>query len=200
MFGDGNLAACKPISEADLAAFIADCVTETDKINKAGHRTAPRAAPALVLLCPSAAATSTAPCPAPPHALVPSPSAFLARPPRRAQLLPIGGPSKAYTAKQQADLLFGITGLPPKYFPVPVALMDGIISIFDALAKVFPALEVRCASSRARPATGRLPAASQPARLARASATRFAAPARQPGPRHTLCTGLGSAATPVCPA
>ncbi len=27
MFGDGNLAACKPISEADLARFMADCIT-----------------------------------------------------------------------------------------------------------------------------------------------------------------------------
>ncbi|KXZ55167.1 hypothetical protein GPECTOR_3g314 [Gonium pectorale] len=90
MFGDGNLAACKPISEPDLASFIADCVTETDKVNK---------------------------------------------------VLPIGGPGRAYTAKQQADLLFQITGLPPKYFPVPVALMDGMISIFDWLAGIFPALE-----------------------------------------------------------
>jgi len=28
MFGDGTLAACKPISEADLARFIADCVSQ----------------------------------------------------------------------------------------------------------------------------------------------------------------------------
>ncbi|KAG2482553.1 hypothetical protein HYH03_018512 [Edaphochlamys debaryana] len=89
MFGDGNLAACKPISESDLAAFIADCVTEEDKVNK---------------------------------------------------MLPIGGPGQAYTAKQQADLLFKITGLPPKYFPVPVALMDGMIGLFDGLAKIFPGL------------------------------------------------------------
>jgi len=27
MFGDGNLASCKPISEQDLAKFMADCVT-----------------------------------------------------------------------------------------------------------------------------------------------------------------------------
>lgn len=32
MFGDGNLAACKPISEADLAAFMADCVQARDKV------------------------------------------------------------------------------------------------------------------------------------------------------------------------
>ena len=34
MFGDGQLAACKPISEADLAAFIADCVQGEDRVNQ----------------------------------------------------------------------------------------------------------------------------------------------------------------------
>lgn len=34
MFGDGNLASCKPISEADLAAFIADCVQQRDRVNQ----------------------------------------------------------------------------------------------------------------------------------------------------------------------
>ncbi len=69
------------------------------------------------------------PRPTPPHATLP-------------QVLPIGGPSKAYTAKQQADLIFELANLKPKYFPVPVALMDGIISIFDFLAQYFPNLEV----------------------------------------------------------
>ncbi|KAF3771623.1 Divinyl chlorophyllide a 8-vinyl-reductase [Nymphaea thermarum] len=34
MFGDGKLCACKPITEADLASFIADCISCEDKINK----------------------------------------------------------------------------------------------------------------------------------------------------------------------
>lgn len=34
MFGDGALCACKPISEADLASFIADCVTSPGNVNK----------------------------------------------------------------------------------------------------------------------------------------------------------------------
>lgn len=34
MFGDGKLCACKPISEEDLASFIADCVMEKEKINR----------------------------------------------------------------------------------------------------------------------------------------------------------------------
>lgn len=34
MFGDGRLCACKPISEADLASFIAECITDESKANK----------------------------------------------------------------------------------------------------------------------------------------------------------------------
>ncbi|PSC69840.1 divinyl chlorophyllide a 8-vinyl-chloroplastic isoform A [Micractinium conductrix] len=87
MFGDGTLAACKPISEADLAAFIADCVTEKDKVN---------------------------------------------------QVLPIGGPGKALTALDQAQLLFDAAGVKPFLFPVPVSLMDGIIGLLDLVTKVVP--------------------------------------------------------------
>lgn len=56
-------------------------------------------------------------------------------------MLPIGGPGEALTARDQADMLFRILGREPYYFPVPVALMDGIISLFDLLAKVFPGLK-----------------------------------------------------------
>ena len=34
MFGDGTLAACKPISESDLAKFIADAVTDANMANR----------------------------------------------------------------------------------------------------------------------------------------------------------------------
>lgn len=34
MFGDGKLCACKPISEADLASFISDCVSDAEKANQ----------------------------------------------------------------------------------------------------------------------------------------------------------------------
>ncbi|KAE8688376.1 Divinyl chlorophyllide a 8-vinyl-reductase [Hibiscus syriacus] len=33
LFGDGKLCACKPISEQDLASFMADCALKEDKIN-----------------------------------------------------------------------------------------------------------------------------------------------------------------------
>jgi divinyl chlorophyllide a 8-vinyl-reductase len=34
VFGDGNLTACKPISDDDLAAFIADCLDDPAKVNR----------------------------------------------------------------------------------------------------------------------------------------------------------------------
>lgn len=34
MFGDGQLASCKPISEADLASFMAECVKDPKKANQ----------------------------------------------------------------------------------------------------------------------------------------------------------------------
>ncbi|KAK1294849.1 hypothetical protein QJS10_CPA16g01413 [Acorus calamus] len=34
MFRDGRLCACKPISERDLASFIANCVVDSDKVNR----------------------------------------------------------------------------------------------------------------------------------------------------------------------
>ncbi len=34
MFGDGQLASCKPISESDLASFISDCVVQEKMVNK----------------------------------------------------------------------------------------------------------------------------------------------------------------------
>ena len=95
-FGDGELASCKPISEADLARFMADCVADADKVNR---------------------------------------------------VLPVGGPGEALSPKQQADLLFGLLGPDAKRntFPVPVALMDGIIGLLDFLngtiGRFFPQLE-----------------------------------------------------------
>lgn len=60
------------------------------------------------------------------------------------QVLPIGGPGAALTARQQAEILFRLTGQKENLLAVPVALMDGIIGILDFLAKFFPAqLEVR---------------------------------------------------------
>lgn len=90
MFGDGHLASCKPISEADLASFMADCVEDQDKVN---------------------------------------------------QVLPIGGPGRAWSAKEQGQYLFKLAGKKERFISAPVGLMDGIISCFDGLTRFFPGLE-----------------------------------------------------------
>lgn len=36
MFGDGKLASCKPISEKDLAKFMADCITGRQRLRPLG--------------------------------------------------------------------------------------------------------------------------------------------------------------------
>lgn len=46
MFGDGHLAACKPISEEDLAKFMGDCITQSDKVNQARPCTSLQCSPA----------------------------------------------------------------------------------------------------------------------------------------------------------
>ncbi|DBA92217.1 TPA: hypothetical protein ACH3X1_015926 [Trebouxia sp. C0004] len=90
MFGDGHLASCKPISEADLASFMADCVEDQDKVN---------------------------------------------------QVLPIGGPGRAWSAKEQGQYLFKLAGKKERFISAPVGLMDGIITLFDGLTRFFPGLE-----------------------------------------------------------
>lgn len=55
----------------------------------------------------------------------------------------IAGPGKAWSAKEQGEYLFKLAKRKPWLIGVPVALMDGIIGIFDNLIKVFPNLEVR---------------------------------------------------------
>lgn len=52
------------------------------------------------------------------------------------------GPGKAWSAKEQGEFLFKLAKKKPWLIGVPVGLMDGIISIFDTLTKVFPNLEV----------------------------------------------------------
>jgi divinyl chlorophyllide a 8-vinyl-reductase len=89
LFGDGTLTACKPISDDDLGAFLADCLTDPSKQNA---------------------------------------------------ILPIGGPGGAVTLKDQGEELFRLTGMPPRYRHVPVALFDIIGGALRVLGKFSPKL------------------------------------------------------------
>jgi divinyl chlorophyllide a 8-vinyl-reductase len=97
VFGKGELTACKPISERDLASFIAECLEDPAKKNK---------------------------------------------------ILPIGGPGKAITAREQGELLFELLGMTPKFKNMPIKMFDVIIPIMTLLAKIFPKLEDKAEFAR----------------------------------------------------
>ncbi|NTW69435.1 MAG: NAD(P)H-binding protein [Chlorobiaceae bacterium] len=97
VFGNGELTACKPISERDLARFIADCLVDSSKQNR---------------------------------------------------ILPIGGPGKAISAREQGELLFELLGLKPKFKNMPIQMFDVIIPVMTLLAKFFPKLEDKAEFAR----------------------------------------------------
>ena len=97
LFGDGRLTACKPISDDDLADYLADCLHD---------------------------------------------------PARVGQILPIGGPGPALTAREQGELLFAALGLPPRFKAVPIGLMDAIVSVLSAAGRLWPAAAAKAELAR----------------------------------------------------
>ncbi len=97
LFGDGRLTACKPISDADLGAYIADCLTDPARIDR---------------------------------------------------ILPIGGPGPAITPLDIGEWLFRMTGQPPRYRRVPVAMMSGIIGALGAAGLLLPRLRDKAEFAR----------------------------------------------------
>ncbi len=97
MFGDGELTSCKPISEADLARFIADCLEDPAKKNR---------------------------------------------------ILPVGGPGKAISFRQQGEMLFELLGRKPKFKSMPIEMFDVIIPVLSMLAKIFPKMQDKAEFAR----------------------------------------------------
>jgi divinyl chlorophyllide a 8-vinyl-reductase len=97
MFGNGELTACKPISESDLARFIADCLEDPSKKNK---------------------------------------------------ILPVGGPGKAISNREQGEMLFELLGRPPKFKNMPIQMFDVIIPVLSLLSTFFPKLKEKAEFAR----------------------------------------------------
>ncbi len=145
MFGDGRLAACKPISEADLGAFMADCVKDQSKANQvlpiggaliqaSMHKT---------LIETWKVARKCSLNKNPKWDMEPMLAFLLVCALQfRSDFCMCAGPGKAWTALEQGEYLFELAERKPNFIKVPVALMDGIIGFLDLLAKVFPGLEV----------------------------------------------------------
>lgn len=88
VFGDGELTACKPISDDDLANYLVDCISDKNSHNR---------------------------------------------------ILPIGGPGKAMTPKQQGEMLFRLLGQEPRFKHVPLGLLDAIIGALNLAGRIVPA-------------------------------------------------------------
>lgn len=67
---------------------------------------------------------------------------------RRNHILPIGGPGKAITPRQQGERLFELLGQPPRFRYVPVALLDGIVGVLGAAGGLVPALAAKAELAR----------------------------------------------------
>ena len=67
---------------------------------------------------------------------------------RHNRILPIGGPGPAITPRAQGEYLFALLGKPPRFKQVPVALLDGIITLLSALGWLFPALQAKAELAR----------------------------------------------------
>ncbi len=69
-------------------------------------------------------------------------------PARRNRILPVGGPGPAVTPRQQGERLFELTGRPPRFRHVPVAMLDAIVGALGALGRVSPALAAKAELAR----------------------------------------------------
>ncbi|KAJ8907774.1 hypothetical protein NDN08_007879 [Rhodosorus marinus] len=59
-------------------------------------------------------------------------------PSKRNQILPVGGPGKPVTPKEQAEILFRLLDREPKFSKAPIGVMDVGISVLDFVSKLLP--------------------------------------------------------------
>jgi divinyl chlorophyllide a 8-vinyl-reductase len=67
---------------------------------------------------------------------------------RHNKVLPIGGPGKAITPREQGERLFELLGQTPRFKQVPVALLDTIIAVLGLLGRVSPPLAAKAELAR----------------------------------------------------
>ena len=64
------------------------------------------------------------------------------------RILPIGGPGPAITPRDQAEILFTLTGRPARYRHVPVGMMTAIIATLTALGRLSPRMAAKADLAR----------------------------------------------------
>jgi len=67
---------------------------------------------------------------------------------RHNRILPIGGPGKAITPKDQGEYLFALLGRAPRFWHVPVMLLDTIVWSLGALGRVHAPLAAKAELAR----------------------------------------------------
>jgi divinyl chlorophyllide a 8-vinyl-reductase len=64
------------------------------------------------------------------------------------RVLPIGGPGNAVTPREQCELLFELTAMPPRFRSVPVGLFDAATAILAPIGKLLPAAAAKAELAR----------------------------------------------------
>ncbi len=64
------------------------------------------------------------------------------------RILPLGGPGRAITPLEQGQHLFALLGQEPRIRHVPLALLDAIITMLDAVGYVLPSLSAKAELAR----------------------------------------------------
>ncbi len=72
----------------------------------------------------------------------------LTDPAKQNAILPIGGPGPALTPRDVGDMLFRLTGKPPKFRSVPAWFMSAIVKGLDLAARVKPNLSAKAELAR----------------------------------------------------
>ncbi len=67
---------------------------------------------------------------------------------RHNRILPIGGPGKAITPRQQGELLFALLDQKPRFKQVPVKMLDSIVAVLGAASRLVPALGAKAELAR----------------------------------------------------
>ena len=67
---------------------------------------------------------------------------------RHNRVLPIGGPGRAITPRQQGEHLFALLGFAPRFRQVPVALLDTIVWTLGTLGRAVPSLAAKAELAR----------------------------------------------------
>ena len=69
-------------------------------------------------------------------------------PAKQNKILPIGGPGKAISFREQGEMLFELLGRPPKFKSMPIQMFDVIIPVLSLLAKIFPKMQDKAEFAR----------------------------------------------------